>query len=157
MIIVECDPDEFVVKSIVPEVPKRWIKHGGNKSEVLKKVRKRQDAIGIVDEDPDGTQPREMKRYIKKDARDTIELLRRKEEARTLIQLSPNIEGWLILRAKQNKISLQNYNLPDDWKKMHDIRCIEEKPDFQRFVKELVEIGDGEVDTLRRWIREAIE
>jgi len=153
VIFVECDPDRYVIKSIVPE---KRIKHGGCKSEVLKKVRKRQDSIGIVDEDPEGSQPGEMKNYIRKDARDTVELLSRKSDGRSLIQLSPDIEGWLIRRAKHNGIRLENYNLPDDRRRMHDTPHIEEKPNFQRFVKKLIDVNDDEVNILRKWIRQAI-
>lgn len=156
MIIVECGPDEFVIGSIVSD-PEKQIKHGGGKGNVLKKVRDKQRVVGVIDEDPNSAQPREMSRYVEKDTRETAKLLKREDdEAKSLIQLSPDIEGWLISRAKENNISLEHYGLPDDRREMHDIHHIERNMDFQRFVSELINTGDDEVNAIRRWIREAI-
>lgn len=148
-----------LVKSVVESiVSKKQIKHAGGKGNVLRKMREKQNVIGIVDEDPHGSQPGEMKRYIREDARNTIELLKRKgDDTKKLIQLSPDIEGWLIYRAKQNRISPKDYGLPDNRQKMHSIPHIEKKPNFQRFVNKLIEAKDDEINTFRRWIREAIE
>lgn len=156
MIIVECDPDKFVVRRIIP---RRRIKHGGGKAGVLKTLEEEQRAVGIVDEDPDAKDPGEVKKkYIERDTRDTIKLFGRKDgKAKSLIQLSPDIEGWLIDRAKENGIRLRDYGLPDDQKKMHDIPHIEDNPSFQRLIKRLIRTHDDEINTFRRWVREAIE
>jgi hypothetical protein len=98
------------------------------------------------------------KRYVREDVKDTIELMKKEgDEGKTLIILSPDIEGWLINRAKQNGISLRDYNLPDDRRRMHNITRIERDPDFQKFIKKLTQTSDDEINTLRRWIKEAIE
>ena len=156
MIIVECNPDEFVIRSIIADSDTQ-IKHGGGKGNVLKKVREEQGTIGVIDEDPHSAQPREMDRYIKEDAKETVRLLKRQDDnAKKLIQLSPDIEGWLINRAKENEISLKDYGLPDDRRRMHDVHHIQKDKDFQRFVGELIQTDDDEVNAIRKWITEAI-
>lgn len=154
MIIVECNPDKYVIKRIIP---RKRIIHGGGKTEVLRELGEQRRAVGIVDEDPNSNPPGEMKKYIKEDTRDTIELLRRKNDAmKCLIQLSPDLEGWLINRAARNGIRMEDYNLPNDRKKLHDIANIEKNLDFQTFIKRLLRTSDNEINTIRNWIKAAI-
>jgi len=54
MILVECDPDEFLVKSM--GFPKKKIKHESGKGNVLRKLNKDPMTIGMIDEDPDSRQ-----------------------------------------------------------------------------------------------------
>ncbi len=153
MIVVECDPDEFLVKSI--GFPRKLIKHESGKGKVLGIINKKQ-AIGIIDEDPDSSQPREMKKYIEKEAMGAIKLLIRKDDdGKRIIQISPYLEQWLLHRARQNGISAKDFGLPDDPKEMHDITHIERNINFQKFLSELIKIDD-EIKTIRKWINEAI-
>ena len=158
MIFVECNPDKFVVRKIVTGKRKQ-IKHGGGKTGVLHELDGKGRAVGIVNADPDNKKPPgDMKKYSMKDARGTIKLLGRKDDSsKSLIELFPDLEGWMINRAKKNGISLRDYGLPDDRKKMHDILHIEKNLDFQKFIKMLIRSSDDEVNALRRWIREAME
>jgi hypothetical protein len=157
LIFVECNPDEFVIKNIMGDMEIE-IKHGGGKGNVLKKLRDGNQSIGIIDEDPHSAQPREMKKYVEKDARENAKLLRKADdESKVLIQLSPDIEGWLINRAQENEIPLKDYGLPEDRKRMHDIHHIERKEEFQMFVKRLIRTGDSEITAIRQWIIEAMD
>ena len=156
MIFVECDPDKYVVKKIVP---KTRIIHGGGKTGVLNALEGERRAVGIVDADPHFRKPPgDMRKgYVREDVKDTIELMRKKgDEGKFLIVLSPDIEGWLVNKAKQNGISLRDYNLPDDPERMHDITHIERDLNFQKFIKKLIQTSDDEINVLRRWIKEAI-
>ncbi|HPJ13832.1 MAG TPA: hypothetical protein PLJ39_02010 [Spirochaetota bacterium] len=154
MIIVECFADEFFVKCL--GVSRKKIKHEGGKGKVLGLVKKQNKAAGLVDEDPGSIQPAEMNNYIQVESSETAKLFRRNNNnSLKVVQVTPYLEGWLIYRAKQNGISPKNYDLPDDPKKMHSIPNIEKKPNFQAFVKEIVE-KDSEVQTIKSWIEEAI-
>ena len=154
MIIIECDPDEFMVKSL--KFAKRFIKHEAGKGKVLGVVRKQGKCIGIIDEDPQTNQPPEMNNYILRDSKKTIKLfMRRNDQSNRIIQISPFLEHWLINRAKHNKISLRAYNLPDNPKKLHDIPHVERNRNFQNFLNELISI-DEEMKTIKKWIKEAI-
>ena len=55
LIIVECNPDEFLVRLLGFS----QIKHGGGKGKVLEKVKENPGAMGIIDEDPDSNQSKE--------------------------------------------------------------------------------------------------
>lgn len=155
MILVECDPDEFLVKSM--GFPRKKIKHESGKGNVLIKLKNDPMTIGMIDEDPHSSQPSEMKRYIEAEKKDTVKLLLRKDNTgKKVIQISPYLEHWLINRAKQNKISLKDYDLPDDPVEMHDITHIERNKNFQSFLDELIN-KDAEIRTIQKWIKEAIK
>lgn len=155
MILVECDPDEFFVKSM--GFSRKKIKHESGKGNVLRKLNKDPMTIGMIDEDPHSSQPSEMKRYIEAEKKDTIKLLVRNDNTgKKVIQISPYLEHWLINRARQNKISLKYYDLPDDPVEMHDITHIERNKNFQDFLHELIN-KDAEIRTIQSWIKEAIK
>ena len=90
MIIVECNPDKFVVKRIVPG---QKIEHGGGKTGVLRRLGKeRRRVVGIVDGDPHVRPPGGMREYIEENSTGGIRLLRREDnEAKKLIELSPDL------------------------------------------------------------------
>lgn len=162
MIFIECNPDKFLVRQLIRgKQQRKKIKHGGGKSGVLDLLEAGKGRIvGVVDEDPNRTKnpPKKRKEYIRKDSKDSIKLLRNRDDSsKSLIELSPDLEGWLINRAKENGINLEDYGLPDNRKKMHDIPRIEREPDFQKFIKKLIRTSDDEINALRTWIREAIE
>lgn len=155
MILVECDPDECFVKSM--GFSRKKIKHESGKGNVLKKLKTGPMTIGIIDEDPHSTQPSEMDRYRETDKRDSIRLLVRDDNPeKKVIQISPYLEHWLINRAKRNRISLEDYDLPDDPKDMHDITHIERNKNFHEFLNKLIN-KDDEIKTIRTWISEAIK
>lgn len=162
MIFIECNPDKYLVRQLVRgKQQRKKIKHGGGKSGVLDILEEGKGRmVGIVDEDPNRTKhpPKKRKEYITKDSKGSIKLLRNRDDSsKSLIELSPDLEGWLINRAKENGINLEDYGLPDNRKKMHDIPRIERDPDFKKFIKRLIRTSDDEINALRTWIREAIE
>lgn len=155
MIVVECDPDEYLMKSM--GFSRKKIKHESGKGDVLRIVRKNQKVIGIIDEDPDSTQPLEIKKFKEQETMQTVKLLVRKDDPeKKLIQISPYLEHWLINRASKNKILPNDFGLPDDPKEMHDIVHIERYKNFQSFLKKLIQ-EDNEIKMLKKWINEAIE
>ncbi len=154
MIIVECNLDEFFIKNI--GFSKKKIKHESGKGDVLRIVNKKNNVIGMIDEDPGKSQPVEMKQYKEKETMHTAKLFERKDDnGKRVIQLSPYLEHWLLLRARKNHISPNDFGLPDDPIELHDMAHIERRINFQNFLNELIKIDD-EIDAIKRWINEAI-
>lgn len=152
MIIIECYTDEFLVKSI--GFPRRQIKHEGGKGKVMEIVKKKDMTVGIIDEDPYSDQPSDLENYIEKDTRSTVKLLIRKDDnSKRLIQISPYLEHWLLDRARQNRISPKDFGLPNDPKELHSIPHVERNRNFHSFLNKLIE-ADDEIDTLKKWIME---
>ena len=154
MILVECDPDEFFVKSM--GFSRKKIKHESGKGNVLKKLKNDPMTIGMIDEDPHSSQPSEMKRYIEAEKKYTIKLLVRNDNTgKKVEQISPYFEQWLINRARQNQ-SLKEYDLPDDPVAMHAIIHIERNKNFRNF-QHLLTNKEAKIRTIQKWIQEAIK
>ena len=56
--LVECYPDGALLRAL--GVSKKQLRHERCKGEVVKRVRKLACAIGMIDEDPNSAQPRDL-------------------------------------------------------------------------------------------------
>lgn len=157
MIFLECNNDEFLIKSL--GFSRKQIFHVYNKGEVVKRVGKAVNAIGIIDKDLDRDRPKAMSEYIEvknNRANGDIVLLQKKDDKqKKLVQISPYLEHWLLNRAKKNKINPKNFDLPDDPKKLHALTKLESNKKFQKFLGKLIET-DSEIQTLKKWIEDAL-
>jgi hypothetical protein len=55
------------------------------------------------------SQPSERLKYIEKESKSTIKLLvKNNDESKKIIVLSPDLEGWILSRAKLNRVSPKN-------------------------------------------------
>lgn len=155
MIVLECNNDEFLVKNL--GFSKKQVRHESCKGKVLKKIRITPHAVGMVDEDPQSTPPREMQEYIKIKSGEGIRLFRKKnDQKKKLVLISPYLEHWLLDRAKQNKIKPKDYALPDNPKKLHNITHAEKNKNFREFIRTLIS-ADKEIHTLKKWLEEALQ
>ena len=148
MILIECYNDEEFIRQL--GFRKRQYKHQLNKGEVVKGLKKESDiSVGIVDEDLKANQPSDMRFYQTIKVVGSIRLKRR-DEIRYIIEISPYLEEWLYGIAKRNKIMPENYGLP---KKASNVP---KKPDgkFKRFVNDLMNNQDHEIKTVKQWIIE---
>ena len=124
MIIIECNNDEFLIKSF--GFPRKQISHQRCKGEVLKRVGKLPAAIGIIDEDPQSNQPGELKKYKVIQTHGNLKLFTgRNDQNRKIIQISPYLEHWIISRVKSNNIDVKDYNLPGTPKRLHAVPHLE--------------------------------
>jgi hypothetical protein len=154
MIFLECNTDEILIKSL--GFSRKQISHQKCKGEVIKRVGKMAIAVGVIDEDLPFGQPDELKKYKEKKSSGNIKLFQRgNDEQKKLIQISPYLEDWLLNRAKRNKIEPGNFNLPDHPKKLHGLTKLERNKNFREFLKKLID-ADTEIQTLKKWIEEAL-
>ena len=150
MIIVECYLDEYLIRSL--GFSKKQIRHKHGKGRVIKSIYKLQGKIGVIDEDPDSSQPNELKNYNEILQTENLKLLRRKTcKNQHLIVISPYLEDWILKRALHNQINLDDYGLESDAKSIHNIPHIEEKTNFQNFLSNLVD-KDEEIGILHKWL-----
>jgi len=155
MIITECYRDKALVHRI--GFTGDQVRHEFGRSKVLGRVEQEQKAvIGIIDEDPQAGQHPKMKEYeFQGGPTKAIKLLKRKDDdTKRLIQICPRLEDWLYVVAKRNQISPDKFGLPDDPRDLHSLRINE---NFQRFLIALNRTKDDEINTLKRWIKEAIK
>jgi len=149
-IAVECYPDEVVLCAL--GVPRKQLLHEARKGEVFNWLKKTPGGVGMVDEDPDSAQPRDLGNYQQKEASEGLRLLaRRGNSGQKLIMVCPRLEEWLIQRAVICGINPRGYYLPRTAKELHDIPRYEQKDGFPRFLAELNDRDKG-MTLLRQWI-----
>lgn len=148
MIFIECDADEFLIKKL--GFPRKKIRHESGKGEVLNRLKKCQEGIGIIDEDPASTQPDELKLYRILESKNTLALMNKQgDEDKKLIIISPRLEEWFLIRSKVNNIKPGDFNLPDNGDDLHKIPHYEKRDNFERFLSALIEV-DEELSTMKQ-------
>jgi hypothetical protein len=153
-VLVECYPDAAVLRAL--GVTKKQLLHERCKGEVVKRVRKLDCAIGVIDEDPRSAQPRDLNNYDEEEAAGGLRLLVRHGSAdRKLIVVCPRLEDWLIARAVSSGIRLQDYGLPGDPHRLHGIPHYEDRQTFQQFLTELTGRDAEGMGLLRQWVQQA--
>jgi hypothetical protein len=146
--------DEILIRSL--GFSRKQISHQKCKGEVIKRVGKMAIAVGVIDEDLPFGQPNELKKYKEKKSSGNIKLFQRgNDKQKSLIQISPYLEDWLLNRARRNKIKPKNFNLPDDPRKLHGLTMLERNKNFREFLQTLIDT-DTEIQTLKKWIEEAL-
>ena len=136
-IVLECKPDEALVKSL--GYTRKMITHQPNKGAVINYLKSNPGAIGIVDEDPGAANPT----YFSKFQRETneqfdVECLFIPKEKTRLIVLKPRLEEWILKYANKSKIKLQKHSLPETGHKLHKI-INSRLPRFENMIKEMLE------------------
>lgn len=155
MIYVECQPDEFLITSL--GFAKKQIKHVNGKGNVIKKVNKDKNAVGIIDEDPASSQPKAFGEYKENKKQGDIKLLIHKDnQDKKIILISPRLEEWLLKRASTKNIKSKDYGLPDDGNKLHRITQKERRANFKDFLTKLIGTQDGEISTIKEWLKQAL-
>lgn len=120
MIYVECKPDFILVKSLL-KISKREIIHAGNKPEVCKRLEKRENCIGLVDEDPASPQPSYVKKINAEILSEHGLKILNDKRGNHLVVLCPRLEEWLLEASKRANVQIRNYDLPNDARKLHEI------------------------------------
>jgi len=138
MYLVECKPDEVLVKSLAP-TSRRNVKHAGNKSELLKALSEHYaNSKAIIDEDPGSIQPPHLQKFKEKQdlSGSKLRILHQKSKNNTLIILRPRLEDWILDASREANIDPTKYSLPKDPTKLHQQINIQIDK-FQKLVKDL--------------------
>jgi len=119
MIYIECKPDSALVKTL--GVPRREIIHLGGKPELCKQLEKRENCKGLVDDDPFSIQPPYLKRlHVKENLSNYwLKVLNDNSNNNSLIILYPRLEEWILKAAKEARVDVRRYGLPDDGDRLH--------------------------------------
>jgi len=121
--LVECKPERILVKTLT-STANRNIIHSGGKSNVIIDLAKRyEDSKGVVDEDPGNLTPRSFQRFreVNSFEEHSLKILLDKERKNHLVILRPRLEEWILKAAKESRVNVKKYGLPDDPLRLHDI------------------------------------
>lgn len=122
MIYCECNNDEVLLKALGKT--RRQIKHKPNKSEACKSLKKDNNSLALIDEDPGKLQDKypENLNIIYNQNSFII-----KEDTRLdnkIILLCPELEPWIEKAIAQAQLNRADYHLPKD---LHDIGTDDKK------------------------------
>ena len=151
MIFVECYPDELLLRTL--GISRQSLRHERCKGNVVKRVRDLAQAVGLIDEDPDSTQPKELRNYqVTKETEGLRLLVHRDADRRKLVMVCPRLEEWIFRRSAVSGVSPAKFNLPKDAESLHRIPRYEQKPKFRQFLEELV-AKDSSFALLKAWLQ----
>lgn len=156
-LFVECYTDLFFVKTVVSSMglPKRSIKHAGNRGRVVNEVMNSPIAFGMIDEDPQsGGQPSHLSRFENKDMAVGLKLLENTQRKQILV-IQPRIEEWFLHLASRSKIQLSEFNLTNRAEDLHRMR-IDKNRNYQEFVRMLCQ-QSKEIKTMSSWIKSFVK
>lgn len=119
MIFLECEPDKALVRAL--GIPRKEILHAGSKGNVCKRLKRSRNSKGMVDEDPSSVQPSYIEKLKMNSYEHDTKLLYDKNAQNTLIVLCPTLEDWILKAAKEARVDLEDYSLPDDAHELHKI------------------------------------
>ena len=120
MIYLECYADEALVKSF--GITSKKIKHAFSKGEVCNMLRKTNDNIGIVDEDPNAGKSSYEKQMLQRIIYEDEKLIFCEDtnSGNRLILIRPRLEEFILRIAMENRFSLESYRLSSAPKRLHD-------------------------------------
>ncbi len=152
VVVVECNADEALVMFL--GVPRRAIRHERCKGNVLNRLEKADVILGVVDADPNSSQPGRLGNYVEEERYSQLglTLLRHKQiSTRRLIIIHPFLEEWLCQRAKQCGMNMGDFDLPSNGKDLHKSGRYEQEQNFHEFLEKLAET-DHAFGMLKKWI-----
>lgn len=154
MIIVECNPDQALVRAL--GIPRRDVQDAGNKGNICNRLIRGERLIGLMDEDPQATQPRYFKELQPVNERHRVRVLQDPRRAHLVLLLCPRLEEWILAIATGMGMNVEDWNLPSDAKELHKIRN-DRLPQFENLVRELDRRGSEALSFLKAWLHRGRE
>ncbi|MHA1224222.1 MAG: hypothetical protein ACTSP3_13430 [Candidatus Heimdallarchaeaceae archaeon] len=142
MILVECNADEALIKNLIPELRKAEFSHEGNKTGVIKRLIRNQNGsgfVGLIDQDPDSNPPGYYYKFQVVEAHESLNItILKASNNSTLVELYPNLEGWIIQASRFVHIYPKDFGLSDSENELHKELLI--KSNLQKFDSLLNEV-----------------
>lgn len=146
LVHVECKPDELLVKEL--GIPRKNIIHHQGKSRIFSQLKKVKQHVAIVDEDPYSCKTR---------YEDELEILEQTDDIKVhidkagnkVLMLKGKLEDWIVLQCQANNINMQDFSLPVDPDKLHDV--INHKlNNFQNLLRRMKEVNVPALRSLKK-------
>ncbi len=141
--LVECYADELFLCSLLQISPKDVI-HSYGRSRIIKLIDRTRDDSGniykaLIDEDPHSIPDRRLNSYQVIKINEYIKIY--DVRGSTIVVLRPDLEGFLLKAAEIAGINLNNYNIPNDSRRLHSkisTEHVKKNERFRDFINELV-------------------
>ena len=146
---VECLPDETLVKKL--GFTRKQVEHHDGKSRVFAALKKHQNQVALVDEDPgSSTTSYEDNLTTRESAFGITVKIDTKGHNRILI-LKVKLEDWIIAACSNSKIQISEFGLPSRPNELHDLINYR-LPAFERLIDELLKRDNPNLLKLSEWL-----
>ncbi len=115
MIFVECNADFALVSAL--GFPKASIEHIFDKGRVCRRVEENEGSVGMIDEDPNASQPAYLGRLKARPDAHGVRCLQDPSGRVRIMVLCPRLEDWLLRAAKDAGVDVADFGF--DPKFMH--------------------------------------
>jgi hypothetical protein len=133
----ECDNDEALLD--VLSIPRKAKKHSFCKGNVCNSLKKVNDSIGMVDEDPSTKQNKYIIDLGKSVSDEySIKVFSDTKRNNKIVMLCPRLEEWLYSIARINKINPVDFGLSKLPEDLHKVEFIKIKDKLAIFLKKLL-------------------
>ncbi len=120
MILFECNPDQVLIKKLLPHLTKKEFEHKKGKGNILKALLEKEGLIGLVDRDNEAHRsPLYNKFRIEKRNTECNFIIYRANNDNLLIELDPRLEGWIMRVARLNKVDVRDFGFSTNEKDFH--------------------------------------
>lgn len=150
MIFVECFPDINLVQTLRHISRKDLVHEFKGKGAVCNELRKKDNCLALLDEDPGSPQPPYLKevQLLNHLADHDIKILYDPIRNNFIVLLMPSLEFWILRAARLASLSVLDYGLPNDGKELH--RIIKGKLDkYQSLLDDLIKKHSSMLSALR--------
>jgi hypothetical protein len=154
LIIPECFVDTNLVETISPPVKGFNHQKGcGNVAKLMQTKLNNSFALGIIDRDKQEIQY--LSEFESLANNNNLFLYKHPDKHHYIIQISPAIESFLLLSAKEVGLDLVDFHLPNtlnELKKITKKQNSKRDPNLSRFFKELKNRNSVQITLLSNWI-----
>lgn len=152
MLYPECNTETALAEALGYH---RMIIHRSGKSKVLKTLSRVRGSKGLVDEDPGAPKPPSIAAYMTNKNYENLGLQRlvNSKTGNSLIVLCPRLEEWILIAAKESKIDMGGFNLPDSADELHG-EAVLKLERFRQLVSELQKRQNKRIIQLGKLLRQ---
>ncbi|NVO09709.1 MAG: hypothetical protein HXX16_07100 [Bacteroidales bacterium] len=146
---VECNPDGVLLQHL--KISGKLITHCNGSGNIFNKLRKFKNRFALIDEDPKTIEhPYYSSLFLEHEAKG-IKVYTDKTRGHRILVLCPRFEEWLIQTAKEKKIKLSDFSLPDNPQFLRSAINSRLK-NLQSLLTEIDKHRNSRLDELRRYL-----
>lgn len=149
-LFLECDADERLARLM--GFARRDIEHAGGKGAVCNGLLRNRGVLGMVDEDPNKSQPAYLWNCRVVGEQHGVRLLADDERNNRVIVLCPDLEGWLVGALRKEKFPHAKFGLPENPEHIHGVINTRLKA-VDDIVRALNEVGSKPLEHLKRHLK----